>query len=72
MKLQMIVAIVLIILGVLGLAYGSFDITQATHTADLGSVQLSLDEKKNINVPIWASVLTIVAGGVLLVWRKKS
>lgn len=72
MKLQTIVAIVLIVIGALGLAYGSFDITSATHTAELGSVQLSVDEKQNINVPVWASVLTIVAGGVLLVWRKKS
>lgn len=72
MKLQMIVAIVLIVAGALALAYGGFTMTTDTHTADLGSLQLSVDETKHIGVPVWAGILAIVAGGVLLVWRKKS
>lgn len=71
MKLQMIVAIVLIVAGALGLAYGGFTLTSDRHTADLGSVELSVNEKTRFNVPVWAGVFAIVAGGVLLVWRKK-
>ncbi len=72
MKLQMIVAVVLIVAGALALAYGGFTITSDSHTAEIGSLQLSVDETKHINVPIWAGVAAMLAGGVLLVWRKKS
>lgn len=72
MKLQMIVAIVLIVAGALALAYGGFTITSDRHTAEIGSLQLSVDETKHINVPIWAGVAAMLAGGVLLIWCKKS
>ena len=72
MKLQTIVAIVLIVAGALGLAYGGFNITSERHTADVGSVQLSMNESKHINVPVWVGVITLAAGGILLVWRKKT
>lgn len=72
MKLQTIVAIVLIVAGTIGLGYGGFTLISDRHTADLGSVQLSMNETRHINVPVWMGVLTIVAGGILLVWRKKT
>ena len=72
MKLQVIVAIVLIVAGALALAYGGFTLTTDRHTAEVGSLQLSVDEKRQISVPVWAGIFTMVAGGVLLVWRKKS
>jgi hypothetical protein len=59
--------IVLIIAGALGLAYGSFSFTKDTHTAKLGPVQLSVKEKETVNVPVWAGIAAIVAGGLMLV-----
>jgi hypothetical protein len=61
-----IVAIALIVAGIVGLVYGKFGYTRETHKADLGSIQLSVQEKHSVNVPIWAGVGMIVAGGVLL------
>lgn len=61
-----IAAIVLIVAGVLGLAYGSFSYTKETHEATLGPLKLSVKEKQTVNVPIWAGVGAIVVGGVLL------
>jgi len=29
-------------------------------------------DKQTVNVPVWAGVGAIVAGGVLLFWRKQS
>jgi LPXTG-motif cell wall-anchored protein len=67
-----VMAIVLIVAGILGLAYGSFSYTKETHGVKLGSLELSVKDKQTVNVPVWAGVAAIVAGGVLLLWRKRS
>jgi len=64
-------AIVLIVAGVLGLAYGGFTYTKDTHEATLGPLKMSVTEKGTINVPIWAGVGAIVIGGVLLVFGAR-
>lgn len=66
------VAIVLIILGALGLAYGGFTYTKDTHTAKIGSLKMSVDEKKHVNVPVWAGLAVLVAGVLLLAVPRKS
>ena len=72
MDAQKLAAIVLIVAGALGLAYGGFSYTKETHEADLGPLHMSVAEKKRVNVPIWAGVGAIVAGGLLLVVGRKS
>lgn len=59
-------AIVLIVAGLLGLLYGGFTYTKDTTAVKLGPIELSVKEKKTVNVPIWAGVAAIVAGGLLL------
>lgn len=68
-----IAAIVLIVVGILGLAYGSFSYTKDTHEAKLGPIELSVKDKQTINVPVWAGIGAIVIGGALLLFgsRKK-
>jgi TRAP-type C4-dicarboxylate transport system permease small subunit len=66
-----IAAIVLIVAGALGLAYGSFTYTKETHQAKIGPIELSVKDKETVNVPIWLSVGAIVAGGVLLFFGGK-
>jgi TRAP-type C4-dicarboxylate transport system permease small subunit len=61
-----IAAVVLIVAGVLGLAYGSFSYTKETHHATLGPIDLSVKDRETINIPVWAGVGAIVVGGVLL------
>jgi len=66
-------AIALIVAGVLALAYGSFSYTQDSHDVKLGPVELSLKEKKTVNVPTWAGIAAIViGGGLLLVGGRKN
>jgi hypothetical protein len=72
MDVQKLAAIVLIVAGALGLAYGGFSYTRETHEADLGPLHMSVAEKKRVNVPVWAGVGAIVAGGLLLVVGRKS
>jgi uncharacterized membrane protein YidH (DUF202 family) len=61
-----IIAIVLIIAGVLGLAYGSFTYTKETHDAKVGPIELSVKDKETVNIPVWAGVGAIVIGAGLL------
>jgi hypothetical protein len=67
-----LIAVLLIIGGALGLAYGGFSYTKNTHEVQVGPVDLSVHEKKTIDVPVWAGIAAIVVGGaLLLVGRPK-
>jgi len=63
--------IVLIVAGGLGLLYGGFTYTQDTHEAKLGPIELSVKDKKTVNIPIWAGVGALAIGAVLLFVRSK-
>jgi TRAP-type C4-dicarboxylate transport system permease small subunit len=67
-----IMAIVLIVAGILGVVYGKFSYTKETHDAKIGSLELSIKDKRTVNVPAWAGVAAIAAGGVLLFVRTKN
>ncbi len=66
-----VVAIVLIVAGIAGLLLGQFTYTKKTHEAKLGPIDLSVKEKETVNVPRWAGVALIVAGGLLLLVPKR-
>lgn len=66
-----ILAIVLIVAGALGLVYGGFTYTRETHEARLGPIELSVQDKETVNIPIWAGVGAIAVGVVLLFMRKQ-
>jgi hypothetical protein len=59
-------ALALIVAGVLGLAYGSFSYTKQTHEVKMGPIEMSVQEKQRVNVPVWAGVGAIAIGAALL------
>ena len=66
-------AIVLIIAGAAGLAYGGFSYTKDTHAAQIGSLELTVKDQRWMGVPVWAGVAAIAVGAaLLLVPSKKS
>ncbi|MGE4073234.1 MAG: hypothetical protein AB7E72_18850 [Lysobacterales bacterium] len=67
-----LLALVLIVAGVLALAYGGFTYTEDTHHAKMGPIEFSVSDQKTVNIPIWAGVGSILAGVVLLVVRGKN
>lgn len=67
MKPLNVAAIVLIVLGVLSLGWGSFSYTKATHQATIGPIELSVKERQTVNIPVWAGGAAIVVGLLLLV-----
>ena len=64
-------AIVLIAAGVLGLAYEGFSYTKQTHHVKIGPIEMSVQDKQTVNVPVWAGVGAIVIGGALLLLGAK-
>jgi TRAP-type C4-dicarboxylate transport system permease small subunit len=65
------IAIVLLAVGVLALAYGGFSYTRQTHDAKIGPLEISVTEKERVNVPVWAGVALVVVGAGLLLTQKK-
>lgn len=65
------VAIILLVAGALALVYGGFTYTKKTHKADLGPLSFSIKDKETVNVPVWAGIAAVVAGGVLLFVNTK-
>ncbi len=61
-----IAGVLLLAAGTLGLVYGGFSYTKATHEAKLGPIEFSLEEKEMVKVPVWVGVGAIVVGGALL------
>jgi hypothetical protein len=62
-----VVAIILVMAGVIGLAYQQFSFTRETAQAKIGPLELSVKQKETVNVPMWLSIGAIGLGVVLLV-----
>jgi drug/metabolite transporter (DMT)-like permease len=66
-----VAGIALIVAGILALSYGGFSYTKDTQEVKLGPLEFSVKEKKDVNIPVWAGIAAIVAGGLMLVMGKK-
>jgi hypothetical protein len=71
MKGTQILAILLIVGGVLALAYRGFSYTKETHEAKVGPLELQVTEKQRVDLPVWLGGAAVLAGVVLLVTGKK-
>ena len=67
-----VIAITLVVAGTLALAYGGFSYTSNTHDIELAGVQLSLEERETVNVPVWPGAGLIVLGSLLLLTNKSA
>jgi len=67
-----IVAILLIVLGVLGLIYGSFSYTKETHEAQVGPLDLTVNDRQTVTIPVWAGVVAVAGGIALLLYDGSS
>lgn len=63
-------AVALIVIGGVALAYGGFSYTKDSQQAKLGPLELSIKETETVNIPVWAGLSVLLAGVVLLVVRK--
>ena len=63
------VAAALIVAGIFGLVYGGFTYTKDRQAAKVGPIELTVEDKKTVNIPVWVGIGAIVAGGALLFLR---
>jgi hypothetical protein len=66
-----LVGLILVVGGALALAFGGFSYTKDSSAVKIGPVELSVKQKETVNIPLWAGVAAVVAGGLLLVFGKK-
>jgi hypothetical protein len=71
MGLQRVFGILFLVVGALGLAYGGFTYTKETHKANIGPLELSVDEKETVNIPLSVGIGFLVVGGLLLLIPRK-
>ena len=67
-----LLAVALVVLGIVGLIYGGVTYTKTTHDAKIGPLELSVKDKERVNIPAWAGIAAIVAGGAILVAGRKT
>ena len=65
-----VLGIVLLVAGLLAVAYGGFSYTKDETAAKIGPVEIQVKEKERVNVPLWAGIGVAVVGGVLLIRRS--
>ncbi len=71
MNATKLIGLVLIVGGALALAFGGFSYTKDSSAVKLGPLELSVKQKETVNVPLWAGIGAVVAGGLLLAFGKK-
>ena len=71
MNLTKLIGIILITAGCLGLAYGGFSYTKETTGVKLGPIELKVQEKETVNVPLIVSGGAVAFGVFLLVGLKR-
>jgi TRAP-type C4-dicarboxylate transport system permease small subunit len=67
-----VLAVVLVVAGMLALAYGGFTYTKETHDAKVGPIEMSVKERETVNIPMWAGILAVGAGLAILLVPEKT
>ncbi len=67
MKMASLVGILLIVVGVVGLAVGGINYTRREKVIDLGPIQATAEKRERIPLPPIAGGLALAAGVVLLI-----
>lgn len=65
-----IVAVALVVLGVAALVYGGFWYEKEETKAAIGPIQIKVEQRERVNIPVWAGVVSIGAGVGLLLWKR--
>ena len=66
MNAMKLLGIALLVGGILGLAYGGFTYTKDTTAVKLGPIELKVQEKESVAIPVVASGAAIALGAFLM------
>ena len=66
-----LIGVVLILAGLLALIFRGFSYTKETHDAKFGPLKFEVEEKKQVDIPVWAGAAAVIIGtGFLLIRRQ--
>ena len=71
MSISKIIAVLLIVFGVVGLAYGGFTYTSQEKVAQIGDLKITAATEKSVPLPPILGGLCLAVGIVLLITSKK-
>ena len=66
-----VLGVALLALGLLVVIFRGFSYTEERHSADLGPVEIEVEERERVDVPLWLGVALVVIGGGLLVFPAR-
>jgi hypothetical protein len=61
-----LLGLILLVLGILALAYGGFTYTTTHDKADIGPLHIQTHEKERVNIPVWMGIAGTVGGAAML------
>jgi hypothetical protein len=67
-----ILALLLILAGGAGLAYGQFSFTKETHETKIGPLEFSFEERETVPVPQWLGGAALLGGVLMLFLDRRS
>ncbi|HEY2070994.1 MAG TPA: hypothetical protein VGG48_15670 [Rhizomicrobium sp.] len=66
-----LLGVVLLILGIAGLAFDHFSYTETKPVLKAGPLQVDSHEEHHINIPLYGSIALIVVGGALVLAGRR-
>jgi hypothetical protein len=72
MKNLLGLGVLLIVLGVAGLAIGQFSYTETKPVLKIGPMQVNSEEQHRVNIPTIAGVVVVIAGVALVLASRRS
>jgi hypothetical protein len=66
-----LVALILVVGGVLAIAFGGFTYTKDSNAVKVGPLEFTVEKKETVNIPLWAGIASVVVGGLLLTLGRK-
>jgi hypothetical protein len=67
MRLTVVLGILLLVVGLAGLAWRTFSYTTTEEVVDLGPIEVTTEEEKRIPIPPIVGGIAVVAGVVMIV-----
>jgi uncharacterized membrane protein YidH (DUF202 family) len=69
---RMLIAVLLIVFGVIALAYGRVNYTRNKTVVDLGPVEINREEHKSIPLPPVLGAIALASGVTLVLWPRNA
>jgi uncharacterized membrane protein YidH (DUF202 family) len=66
MSARRVIGLVLVIVGIVALAWGGVFWTDRDTVIDIGELEVTTEEREGVAVPPWLGIIAIVGGAILL------